>query len=101
MSEILSQRGEHQRAISELEGAIQFDQRNFLLYYYLGYLYFQLSDVQKVHEQYHYTIPKDLKNASTQVRVIKAPTMQVMKRKITKHIEQVLDSLEPMKKRYE
>lgn len=47
LSEILSQRGEHQRAISELEKAIQFDDRNYLLHYYLGYLCFQLSDQKK------------------------------------------------------
>jgi len=47
LSNIFSQNKDFQRGISELEKAIEFDQRNFLLYYYLGYYYFQLADIQK------------------------------------------------------
>lgn len=46
LSDILSQKGDHQQAVSELEKAIEFDETNFILYYYLGYLYFQLSHLQ-------------------------------------------------------
>jgi 4-amino-4-deoxy-L-arabinose transferase-like glycosyltransferase len=47
LSNILSQKGDYQKAISELEKAIQFDEKNFLLYYYLGFIYLQLSNLQK------------------------------------------------------
>ncbi len=47
LSNIFSQNKDFERGISELEKAIEFDQRNFLLYYYLGYFYFQLADIQK------------------------------------------------------
>jgi 4-amino-4-deoxy-L-arabinose transferase-like glycosyltransferase len=47
LSEILSRNQDYEEAISELERAIEFDQRNDILHYYLGYLYFQHSDLEK------------------------------------------------------
>ena len=47
LSDIFSQNQYYKEAISELEKAIEFDKRNDILHYYLGYRYFQLSDLEK------------------------------------------------------
>ncbi|MGB2696784.1 MAG: tetratricopeptide repeat protein, partial [Candidatus Zixiibacteriota bacterium] len=47
LSDIFSQNQDYKEAVSELEKAIEFDKRNDILHYYLGYRYFQLSDLEK------------------------------------------------------
>lgn len=47
LSDIFSRNQDYREAISEVEKAIEFDRRNDILHYYLGYLYFQLSDLEK------------------------------------------------------